>query len=255
MFDAVGKEVKKRSATAHAYKNHAIFGATMSIQVATSAFPPGLVLARPGRIVNRSAIDPLHAAGIVVEVGKGEGIFAEGDDTDMFYRVVAGIVRTCKFLKDGYRQITAFHIGGDVFGFDSGTCRQLGAEAVTNCTLVRFRRSNVEAMAQNDQTVSNQLLQYAMQNLEQAQTHSLMLARRGAAKKVAAFLLEWRARFNGEDVIYLAMTRQEIADYLAITIETVSRSLCQFERTGVITLRNKRELRLLDLQALEKMAA
>ena len=110
-------------------------------------------------------------------------------------------------------------------------------------------------MAQKDERISQQLLKYAMQNLAQAQMHSLLLARRGAAEKVASFLLDWQVRSNRENVIHLAMTRQEIADYLALTIETVSRSLSQFERDGVIALPNTRELRLLNTDALEELAA
>ena len=110
-------------------------------------------------------------------------------------------------------------------------------------------------MAQKDQTVSRQLLQYAMQNMAQAQAHALLLARRGAAEKVASFLLDWQARSNTEGVIHLAMSRQEIGDYLALTIETVSRSLSQFERDGLIAMPNTRELRLLNTEALEDLAA
>ena len=82
-----------------------------------------------------------------------------------------------------------------------------------------------------------------MHNLTQAQNHSLLLGRRGAAEKVASFILGWAGRCAGESIVYLAMTRQDIADYLGLTIETVSRSLSQFERDGVIALPTTRQLR------------
>ena len=110
-------------------------------------------------------------------------------------------------------------------------------------------------MAQKDETISRQLLGYAMQSLAQALDHSLVLARRGAAEKMAIFLLDWRARSNRQNAVHLTMTRQEIADYLSLTIETVSRSLSQFERDGMIALPNTRDVHLLDIEALEELAA
>jgi CRP/FNR family nitrogen fixation transcriptional regulator len=204
---------------------------------------------------NRNVKEPLRAAGTVVRIAEGREIFAIGDDTDVFYEIVSGVVRTCKFLSDGRRQIAAFHTAGEVFGFELNPDRQLAAEAVSDCTLICYRRRSVEMLAQRDETVSRQLLQYAMLSLAQAQQHSLLLARRGAAEKVACFLLDWQERSNESGAIHLAMTRQEIADYLALTIETVSRSFSQFERDGLIALPNTRNLRVLDMEALEEMAA
>jgi CRP/FNR family transcriptional regulator, nitrogen fixation regulation protein len=227
------------------------------VQLATSAnFTPSAVVSGfQERSAHRVLEEPLHAAGFLVQVPKDEEIFAEGDSTVVFYKVVSGIVRTCKFLNDGRRRIAAFHTSGEIFGFDMEVNRQLGAEAVSDCTLVRYRRSNIELMAQRDQSVSHQLLQYAMQNLAQAQSHALLLAGHGATRKVAAFLLAWKARFNRKNVIHLTISRQEIADYLALSVEAVSRSLSQLDRAGVIALRNKREVCLLKPETLETMAA
>jgi CRP/FNR family nitrogen fixation transcriptional regulator len=199
--------------------------------------------------------EPLRTAGTVVQIAEGREIFAEGDDTDVFYKVVSGVVRVCKFLADGRRQIAAFQVAGDVFGIELGLEREMSAEAVSDCTLVVYRRRSVEQLASRDETISRQMFQFAMQNLAQATGHSLLLARRGAAEKVAAFLLDWQFRSGEKNVIHLAMTRQEIADYLGLTIETVSRSLTQFERDGVIALRNIRDVCILNTDALEDLAA
>jgi len=216
---------------------------------------PALFTGRIPATADRETQEPLRAAGTVVQIPEGREIFAEGADTDVFYKVVSGVVRTCKFLNDGRRQIAAFHVAGEVFGFELGSQRQLAAEAVSDCTLIAYRRRSIELMAQKDEAISRQLLGYAMQNLAQAQEHSLLLARRGAAEKMALFLLDWQTRSQPRDVVHLAMTRQEIADYLSLTIETVSRSLSQFERDGVIALPNTRDVRLLDIEALEELAA
>jgi CRP/FNR family nitrogen fixation transcriptional regulator len=204
---------------------------------------------------NVDAPEPLRTAGTVITVREGQEIFAEGDATEMFYKVVSGVVRTCKFLGDGRRQIEAFHIAGEVFGFELGSERLLTAEAVSECTLISYRRRGVEMLAQKNQAVTQQLFQYAMHSLAQAQNHALLLGRRGAAEKVASFLLIWAANCGDKNVLNLAMTRQDIADYLGLTIETVSRTLSQFERDGVIALPNARQIRLKGIEALEDMAA
>jgi len=218
--------------------------------IRTECSPPTVFMARTSQ-----AAEPLRTAGTVLQIGEGREICAEGGDTDVFYKVVSGVVRTCKFLNDGRRQIAAFHVASEVFGLEMGATRQMAAEAVSDCTLICYRRRGVELMAQTDDSISRQMLQYAMKNLAQAQDHALLLARRGAAEKVALFLLDWHTRSERQGVIHLAMTRQEIADYLSLTIETVSRSLSQFERDGVIALPNTRDVRLLDMDALEDLAA
>ena len=107
---------------------------------------------------------------------------------------MSGVVRVCKFLCDGRRQIEAFHVADEIFGFELGEERLLSAEAVSDCTLISFRRNNIEQIAQRNEMVSHQLLQLAMRNLAQAQDHSLLLGRRGAAEKVAGFILGWARR-------------------------------------------------------------
>jgi len=230
----------------------------MTAQMALRALPSiptAAVKARAAWMASQDAPEPLRTAGTVIHVAQGREIFAEGDDTDVFYKVVSGVVRACKFLSDGRRQIEAFHIAGTLFGFELGEERLMSAEAVTDCTLISYRRNSVQTLAQKDQTVSHQLFQYAMQNLTQAQSHSLLLGRRGAAEKVATFLLDWAKHSDDGRVLHLAMTRQDIADYLGLTIETVSRSLTQFERDGVIALPCARQVKILNTDALEDLAA
>lgn len=224
-------------------------------QQATSSksFPAAVVTAPAMRLA--SVEEPLRTAGTVMHVLEGREICAEGDDTEVFFKVVSGVVRTCKFLNDGRRQIEAFHVAGEVFGFELGEERVLSAEAVGECTLISYRRRSVETLARTDEAVSRQIFQYAMQSLARAQGHSLLLGRRGAAEKVATFLLNWAAHSTDKGVVHLAMTRQDIADYLGLTIETVSRSFSQFERDGVIALPNTRQVCLKKIQALEDIAA
>ena len=199
--------------------------------------------------------EPLRTAGTVVNIVEGWQICAEGGETDVFYKIMSGVVRVCRFLNGGRRQIQAFHVAGEMFGFEMGEERQFAAEAVSDCTLICYRRRYVESLAQTDENVTRQLFQYAMQNLANAQSHSLLLGRRGAVEKVASFLLGWAGRSAQGRMVDLAMTRQDIADYLGLTIESVSRSLSQMERDGVIDLPNIRQVRLINIEALEKIAA
>lgn len=199
--------------------------------------------------------EPLRAAGSVIHVAEGREIFAEGGDSGTFYKVLSGVARVCKLLNDGRRQIESFHVAGEVFGLELGDVRGLSAEAVNDCILIAYRRRHVESLARGDSSVGSHMFQLAMENLAQAQSHALLLGRRGAVEKVAAFLLDWATHFGSAKLIPLAMTRQDIADYLGLTIETVSRSLSQLEREGVIALPSIREVRLNNIAALEDLAA
>ena len=195
----------------------------------------------------------LATTGCSVQFAQDREIYGEGDTATVFFKVVEGVVRTCKFLSDGRRQIDAFHVAGDVFGFEAGAEYRLSAEAVCNCRLTSHRRRGLEEMAATDLALSQQLFSYAMQGMERAQDHSLLLGRRSAVEKVAAFLLEWARHAGGCQTITLAMTRQDIADYLGLTIETVSRTLSQLERDAVIEIPTAREIRLKDLAALHSL--
>lgn len=198
--------------------------------------------------------EPLRAAGSVMRFTEGSGIFAEGDSSDAFFKVLSGVVRVCKFLPDGRRQIEAFHVADEIFGLELDATRQLSAEAVSDCTVTCYRRRHVDMLAEKDGAVTRQLLRFAMENLTHAREHCLLLGRRGAAEKLATFLLEWADRSTEPAVVHLAMTRQDIADYLGLTIETVSRTFSQFERDGLIRLVGTREVHLTEMEALEDVA-
>ena len=191
--------------------------------------------------------------GTLLTLGKGEELFAESDEAECFYKVVTGTVRSYKLLSDGRRQIDAFYGAGEVFGFEAGPEHRLSAEAVSECTVIPYRRRGFDSLAGRDERVAGQLFSYVMRCLERSQDHSLLLGRRSAAQKMAAFLLEMASRRPGVAVIELAMTRQDIADYLGLTIETVSRTLSQFERDGLISLSSARRVCLNDLPGLRDL--
>ena len=189
-------------------------------------------------------------------VAKDEEIFAEGDRAAYFYKVVSGAVRTFKLLSDGRRQIDAFHLPGDIFGMEAGDEHRFSAEALGGATIVAYRRCSLEALASRDQAFANQVIASMMRSLERAQDHMLLLGRKHALEKIATFLLVLSERLTEDGHVDLPMSRIDIADHLGLTIETVSRSLTQLERQGVIELpAHRRCIVLRDRAALQRLEA
>lgn len=194
-------------------------------------------------------------AGQLLHFAPDAEIYADGCDNVSFYKVASGVVRTCKFRSDGRRQIDAFYLVGDMFGFETGAVHRLSAEAVSECAVVAYRWRGLDALASADDRTARQFLSYAMQNLRRAQEHSLLLGRRSASQKVAAFLMDMADRGLGDQLIDLAMARQDMADYLGLTIETVSRTLSQLEREGTISLPSARRVCINNRVALQRLSS
>jgi CRP/FNR family nitrogen fixation transcriptional regulator len=129
------------------------------------------------------------------------------------------------------------------------------AEAVSDCTLVAYRRHGLESLVARDDRLNHWFFSHAMVCMALAREHSLLLGRGSALQKIAAFLLEIADRAGSAQVIDLAMSRQDIADYLGLTIETVSRTLSHMERDGIIQLPTARRVVLADRGVLPKLLA
>ncbi len=173
-----------------------------------------------------------------------EEIFGEGEEAERVYRVVQGAVRTHKVLSDGRRQITGFHLPGDLFGFDQGETHRHTAEALSGTRVLTFKRRQIERVAADRAEVACQLWSLAARALRHAQDHMLLLGRRSAVERVAAFLLDVDARLGGTGTFDLPMTRRDIADYLGLTIETVSRTISQLEGEGALLRTGGRQVSL-----------
>jgi CRP/FNR family nitrogen fixation transcriptional regulator len=197
-----------------------------------------------------SAMDDV-AKGTMLGYTANQEIYAEGDDAKVFYRVASGVVRICRFLSDGRRQIDAFYGEGEVFGFDLAATRSFSAEAVTDCTVRCYQQIKLASGKEGAIAVPQQLFSYAMGRLAKAQEHAMVLSRRSALERVAAFLVEWAKNSGGKDVVSLAMSRTDIGDYLGLTIETVSRTLSHLDRGGYITLSTARRIEIKNVSALE----
>jgi CRP/FNR family nitrogen fixation transcriptional regulator len=195
------------------------------------------------------------ATGPVVSLSRSSEIYAEGDAADILLKVLSGIVRTCTFKRDGRRQIDAFYTRDDVFGFEAGDFYSLSAEAVSDCTMVSYRRRDIAMLAAKHQGFADQLYTYALRSLVRSRSHARMLGHTSAAEKLAAFLIECSERSPRKDSILLGMSRTDIADYLGLTEETVSRGLTQLRLDSFIELLSARHIRILDLARLRALYA
>jgi CRP/FNR family transcriptional regulator/CRP/FNR family nitrogen fixation transcriptional regulator len=163
--------------------------------------------------------------GLELRLARGECIFDEGQEALFYYRVVAGAVRTQRVLGDGRRLLEAFHLPDEVFGLELSSTRRLAAEAVVDTTVLAFERSTVEAMAARNIGVAQELRHLAADRLKRSIEQAFMLARMTATEKVTAFLVDMEARIRPDGDIALPMSWRDIADYLGLTPETVSRAM------------------------------
>ena len=197
----------------------------------------------------------LALQGVRLRFQRNEEIFGEGEPAEHVYRVVSGAVRTVRFSADGRRQIMAFHLPGDVFGIAPNKQHGCSAEAVSEAEISLVRRSLIETAAGQDINATHALLGLISRELQCSQEHAQLLGRKGAGERVAAFLLQLGERFASGREIDLPMSRADIADYLALTIETVSRAFTQMERDQFIALPSSRHVVVRDRMALEHLQA
>jgi CRP/FNR family nitrogen fixation transcriptional regulator len=184
---------------------------------------------------------------------RDEILFAEGARADYVYRLVSGVVRRGRVLRDGRRQIDAFHLPGDYLGLELGEAYRLTAEALTPVVAVRIRRSALEDMSSQRNEAARALLDLTIAELGRCQDHVLLLGRRAATERVAVLLLDFAQRSGVQTLVDVPVSRQDMADYLCLTIETVSRCISQLQQDGLIALPAPRKILLRDRAALERM--
>jgi CRP/FNR family nitrogen fixation transcriptional regulator len=194
----------------------------------------------------------LELLGVPMSFARNAEIYGEEEPADYLYKVVSGTVRTYKVLNDGRRQIGAFYFPGDIFGLETGEEHTFSAEAITDCKVLVIKRSAVIGLAARDNEVARQLWALTSRELRRVQDHILLLIKT-AEERVVSFLLEMAARRPGTNAVELPMSRQDIADYLGLTIETVSRTLSQLEDTAAIELPSSRRIVLRNRTALGRL--
>jgi CRP/FNR family nitrogen fixation transcriptional regulator len=196
----------------------------------------------------------IEMMGASMSFARNAEIYGEGEPADYLYKVVSGTVRTSKILTDGRRQIGAFYLAGDIFGLEVGDDHTFSAEAIVESKILVIKRSALVGLAARDNDVARQLWTLTGRELARVQGHILLLVKT-AQERVAGFLLEMAERAPASDAVELSMSRQDIADYLGLTIETVSRTLSSLESDAAIELPTSRRIVLRNRSALRQMNA
>ena len=192
----------------------------------------------------------LELMGIKLPVARNEEIYGQDEPADYVYKVLKGSVRTHKLLDDGRRQVGAFYLPGDIFGLEAGLNHRFSAEAISDTVVLAIKRSTLTALAQTDAVVARELWLMTARELDHVQDQMILLGRSSAKERVASFLIEMADRSKDRTEFDLPMSRQDIADYLGLTIETVSRTFSSMERKAQIELLTSRKVRLRNRAAL-----
>jgi CRP/FNR family transcriptional regulator, nitrogen fixation regulation protein len=203
---------------------------------------------RPPAINANSLSQSMQLMGATIAYPRNSEIFGEDEPADYLYKVVSGSVRTYKILSDGRRQVGGFYLPGDIFGLEYADEHTLSAEAISDTKVLVVKRSTLNALASRDASVAQQLFALTGRELCRVQDRILLLIK-NAQERVASFLLEMAERASA-NVVELPMSRQDIADYLGLTIETVSRTLTALETAAAIEVSTSRRIVLRNRRAL-----
>lgn len=182
-------------------------------------------------------------------------LFHQGDDDHNIYKIETGVVRLYRVLSDGRRQIISLRFAGDILGLEAAQERRCSAEAITH---VRFRsldQNSAYRRLRDEPALASQLVNLLSTELENARGQIAVLNRRSAIEKLSAFILDLHRRQNNSPVIDLELSRSDIADFLGLTIETVSRNLTKLKTKRIIRLPEIHKLIILDMERLEALAA
>jgi CRP/FNR family nitrogen fixation transcriptional regulator len=197
--------------------------------------------------------DVMERLGVRMTFAKGEEIFGQDEEADLIHSVVSGAVRTTRLQSDGRRQIGNFYYAGDLIGLETGDVHRFSGEALTDCTILVVKRSSLRAFS-GDGELDRAIWEATRRELERTQEHLLVLGRKTACEKVASFLMDLAQR-GAAVLIDLPMGRQDMADYLGLTIETVSRMVTHLQGAQIVEFAGSRHFRVTRWDALERLAA
>jgi CRP/FNR family nitrogen fixation transcriptional regulator len=189
-----------------------------------------------------------------VEVAAGETLYEAGDAADAWYRLIAGAACESVQTVSGERQIVDFLLPGDLVGFCSEPRYESSVAVIADGTVfARYPRRQAEELASVDAEVAQAVRQRAFESISRLQSRIVLLGRTNSLEKVSAFLLEMAARTPAGESgdLLLPMSRYDIADYLAMAVETVSRALTTLKARGAISIEGPRHVRIVDRHALK----
>lgn len=202
-------------------------------------------------------IRALQRIGTKLRVARNQAIYSQGDPADHAYKVVSGVVRLCKHMADGRRHIAQFSFPGDYFSFMEFDEHGFTAEAVTDVVLISYPQRQIAALSEERPTMRRRFMTLLSQRLCDMENHLTVLGRQTAKERVVSFLLSLAERIglDEDDLVDAPMNRQDMADYLGLTNETVCRVLSELKRGGLIETPNLRQFVLSDVDALHSLAS
>lgn len=209
-------------------------------------------------LVNPDFSRRLRVLAIEEHFGPDGVIFTEDTPADKIYIIISGTVRMVKHHHDGRRFISAFMTDGDMIGFVSPDKNDFAAESVTETEVCSFSRAAFQSVIESEADVSRSILGTVSNELIESRIHAHILSHDNAKSRIAAFiqlLLAKEYRKRGVDNhLILPMKRQDIADYLGMALETLSRTINQMARDGLISLHDYSDVRVQDIGALSKLS-
>jgi CRP/FNR family transcriptional regulator, nitrogen fixation regulation protein len=197
-----------------------------------------------------AGVDLLDTLGVILAFAPNRQIYAESEPATNLYRILSGAVRSYKIFDDGRRQIGDFYIAGDVLGLELGEEHVFSAEAITKVRAHKIKRSTITEIAQTEAPFAFRLWTLSACELGRARAHVLLLTKT-APERLASFLLEMAARSGTANSASLPMPRRDIADYLGLTVETVSRAFSELQQAGAIELATSQHVVFRDRNSLE----
>ncbi|MCB2048339.1 MAG: Crp/Fnr family transcriptional regulator [Novosphingobium sp.] len=210
-------------------------------------------------------LEALNAIGRTRHLTPGESLFWEGEDSILVANVIDGVLKLSSNTEDGREQIVGVVYPSDFIGRPFGGTSSHGVTALTDAQVCVFGRRDFDAFAAEHPKLEHKLLERTLGELDRTRRWMLLLGRKSASEKIASFLLEIIDRLNepkgcefrfddGPETVELPFSRQQIADILGLTIETVSRQFTRLKSAGIIDLPSRREVRVLDRAGLEAEA-
>ena len=209
---------------------------------------------KPGS-ATESSLGALESFSTFARFERGEPIYRNGEAAEYWYRILAGAGRKCALTYDGTRQIVDFLRPGDLFGYDALDTHSFSVEALVSGTVVaRYCRLKAEKLADSDPLIARRVRELAFESVGRVQSRMLILGRSTALGRVGSFLLETADRFTTGSgcPVALPMSRYDIADYLSMAVETVSRALTILRERGIIQFEGVRCVRICDRDSLQK---
>lgn len=185
---------------------------------------------------------------------RGQTLFYADDAADAFFEIVRGTIRCCRLAHDGRRQVFRFASAGDLLGLSAEDRYGYSAEAVNDVVLSRRRLSELDPAMAEDAELRRRVLQSLRDELAATRLQMMILGRMNATERLVAFLLDLADRESDDGCIELPMSRTDIADYLGLAIETVSRKFGELTACGVIRLETPQRVRIVDADGIAALA-